>query len=84
MEIQCQSCLGKTATFSLEIHCYNAIQCYVALYVTTAPKSKCRIKLVNFNFAIPVCSIKGKFEPWFRHESHPAHCPVGARPDAFQ
>ena len=61
MEIQCQSCLGKTATFSLEIHCYNAIQCYV----TTAPKSKCRIKLVNVNFAIPVCSIKGRFEPWW-------------------
>ena len=61
MEIQCQSCLGKTATFSLEIHCCNAIQCHV----TTAPKSKCRIKLVNFNFAIPVCSIKGRFEPWW-------------------
>ena len=64
METQCQSCLGKMATFSLEIHCYNAIQRYVTLYVTTAPKSKRRIKLVNFNFAIPVCSIKGRFEPW--------------------
>ena len=29
MKIQCQSCLGKTDTFSVEIHCYNAIQCYV-------------------------------------------------------
>ena len=61
MEIQCKRCLGKTATFSFEIHCYNAIKCYV----TTAQKSKCRIKLVNFNFAIPVCSIKGRFEPWW-------------------
>ena len=66
MKIQCQSCLGKTATFSVEIHCYNAvallcIQCYVTLNVPTAPKSKRRIKLVNFYFAIPVCSIKGRF-----------------------
>ena len=65
MEIQCQSSFGKPATFSLEIHCYNAIQCYATLYVTTAPKSKPRIKLVNFYFAIPVCSIKGRFEPWW-------------------
>ena len=65
MKIQCQSCLGKTATFSMEIHCYNAIQCYVTLNVTTAPKSKRRIKLVNFYFSIPVCSIKGRFEPWW-------------------
>ena len=66
MEIQYQSFIGKTATFSLEINCYNAIQYYVTLYVTTAPKSKCRIKLVNFNFATPVCSIKGRFEPWWQ------------------
>ena len=65
MKLQCQSCLGKTATFSMEIHCYNAIQCYVTLNVTTAPKSKRRIKLVNLYFAIPVCSIKGRFEPWW-------------------
>ena len=39
MKIQCQSCLEKTATFSVEIHCYDAIQCYVTLNVTTAPKS---------------------------------------------
>ena len=65
MKIQCQSCLGKTATFFVEIHCYNAIQCYVTLNVTTAPKSKRRIKMVNFYFAIPVCSITGRFEPWW-------------------
>ena len=65
MKIQCQSCLGKTAAFSLEIHCYNAIQCYVTLNVTTAPKSKRRIKLVNLYLAIPVCSIKGRFESWW-------------------
>ena len=50
MKIQCQSCLGKTATFSVEINCYNAIQCYVTLNVTTARKSKRRIKRVNFYF----------------------------------
>ena len=83
MQIQCQSCLGKTATFSMEIHCYNAIQCYVTLNVTTAPKSKSRIKLVNFYFVIPLYSIKGRFG-WFMHASHSSHCPVGVRPVAFQ
>ena len=86
MEIQCHSCLGKAATFYLEIHCHNVIQCYVTLYVTTAPESKCRIKLVNFNFAIPVCSKKAnlKHGGCFMHESHPSHCPVGVRPVTFQ